>query len=250
MKLLVVNPNTSEDVSRLIYSEAMRVADQGTEILMRTAPFGVEYIETRAESLIAGNAVAQVIAEEYEGIDGVVVAAFGDPGMPALKELVDMPVIGITEAALYTAALQGTRFSIIAISSRIKAWYRECVDRNGLTSRLASIRSLKDPLGGIGSVQDDFEGQLLALAKIAVAEDGADVIILAGAPLAGLARKIGEQLPVPVVDGVAAGLKQCELLVSLDCGSHKEGSFAHPPVKPNVGLSAEIMRMIAAVERH
>ncbi|MEO6943792.1 MAG: aspartate/glutamate racemase family protein [Lacisediminihabitans sp.] len=245
MRLLVVNPNTSEDVSRLIYSEATRIAGKGTEVLMRTAPYGVEYIETRLESLIAGNAVAQVIAEELEGVDGVVVAAFGDPGMPALKELVNVPVVGITEAALYTAALQGTRFSIIAISSRIKAWYRECVERNGLSSRLASIRSLKDPLTGIGSVQDDFADQLLALAEAAVAEDGADVIILAGAPLAGLARKIGGQLPVPVVDGIAAGVKQCELLVRLDCGIHRAGSFAHPPAKPNVGLSAEIMRALA-----
>lgn len=246
MKLLVVNPNTSEDVSRLICSEAERVAAGGTEIMMRTAPYGVEYIETRVESLFAGSAVAQVIAEEREHVDGVVVAAFGDPGMPALKELVDVPVVGITEAALYTAALQGTQFSIIAISSRIQAWYRECVDHNGLGSRLASIRSLTDPLTSIGSVQTDFEGQLLVLAEAAVAEDGADVVILAGAPLAGLARKVGSSLPVPVVDGISAGVKQCELLVALGCGVHRTGSFAHPPIKLNTGLSTEISRTLAA----
>ncbi len=119
--------------------------------------------------------------------DCVVVAAFGDPGMPALKELVDVPVIGITEAALCAAALQGHRFSIIAISDRIRPWYLDCVERFGLGGRLASIRSINESLNGIGSVQQDFKETLLALSRQAVTEDGADVVILAGAP----ARRAG-----------------------------------------------------------
>ncbi len=246
MRLLVINPNISESVSSLILAEAQRAASDGSEILLRTASSGVEYIETRMESLLAGNAVAQIIAEEHENADAVVVAAFGDPGLPALKELVDIPVVGITEAALYTAALQGTRFSIVAISHRIKAWYTECVERNGLGGRLASIRSLKDSLPSIGSVQDDFRPMLLRLAHEVVDEDGADVVILAGAPLAGLAREIGHQIPVPVVDGISAGVKQAEALVALDCGVHRKGSYARPPRKQNKGLSSEIARTLAA----
>lgn len=244
MKLLVINPNISESVSALILAEAQRAASPGTEIILRTAPFGVEYIETRMESLLAAGAVAQVIAEEHENVDAVVVAAFGDPGMPALKEFVDIPVVGITEAALYTAALQGTRFSIVAISHRITAWYRECVERNGLGGRLASIRSLTDPLTGIGSVQEDFTPHLLKLSHQVVQDDGADVVILAGAPLAGLARGIGDRIPVPVVDGISAGVRQAEVLVSLG-GTHRAGSFAPPPPKPNAGLSEAITRTLA-----
>ena len=244
MKLLVINPNISESVSALILAEAQRAASPGTEIILRTAPFGVEYIETRMESLLAAGAVAQVIAEEHENVDAVVVAAFGDPGMPALKEFVDIPVVGITEAALYTAALQGTRFSIVAISHRITAWYRECVERNGLGGRLASIRSLTDPLTGIGSVQEDFTPHLLKLSHQVVQDDGADVVILAGAPLAGLARGIGDRIPVPVVDGISAGVRQAEVLVSLG-GTHRAGSFAPPPPKPNAGLSEAITGTLA-----
>ena len=134
MKLLVINPNISDDVTALIEAEALRSASEGTELVLRTAGHGVEYIETRFEALIAAGAVAELIAEythddgtpasdarSGSAVDGVVVAAFGDPGMPALKELVDIPVVGITDAALCAAALQGQRFSIIAISDRIQA---------------------------------------------------------------------------------------------------------------------------------
>ncbi|PNH83962.1 aspartate/glutamate racemase family protein [Arthrobacter sp. AFG20] len=259
MKLLVINPNISEDVTALIESEARRSASPGTSLVVRTAGHGVEYIETRFESLIAAGAVAEIIAEHTAGgnpadgsaagpIDGVVVAAFGDPGMPALKELADVPVIGITEAALCAAALQGHRFSIIAISDRIRPWYLDCVERFGLGGRLASIRSINESLNAIGSVQQDFQETLLALSRQAVAEDGADVVVLAGAPLAGLARELRGQIPVPVVDGISAGIRMAEAVVGLQSGPHRAGAFAPPPVKARKGLSENLDAALTAAQ--
>ncbi|MEO8283244.1 MAG: aspartate/glutamate racemase family protein [Pseudarthrobacter sp.] len=252
MKLLVINPNISDDVTALIESEAHRSAGPDTELLVRTAGHGVEYIETRFESLIAAGAVAEIIAEHTrpgaDHVDGVVVAAFGDPGMPALKELADVPVIGITEAALCAAALQGHRFSIIAISDRIKPWYLDCVERFGLARRLASIRSINESLNSIGSVQQDFKETLLALSRQAVAQDGADVVILAGAPLAGLARELRGQIPVPVVDGISAGIRMAEAVVGLRSGPHRGGAFAPPPIKGRKGLSGNLDAALAAAQ--
>ena len=79
-------------------------------------------------------------------------------------------------AALASACLLGQRFSIIAISNRIQAWYRECVAANGLSSRRASVRSLQQPLRDIGSVQEDHAARLEEMSLQAVREDGADVI--------------------------------------------------------------------------
>ncbi|WP_125611231.1 aspartate/glutamate racemase family protein [Specibacter cremeus] len=248
MKLLVINPNISDDVTGLIEVESRRAASPGTELVVRTAAHGVEYIETRFESLLAAGAVAEIIAEHHGKVDGVVVAAFGDPGMPALKELADVPVIGITEAALCAAALQGQKFSIIAISARITAWYRDCVDRFGFSGRLASIRSINETLTGIGSVQSDFRDTLLALSLRAVAEDGADVVILAGAPLAGLARDLEGQIPVPVVDGISAGIRLAEAVVGLASGTHRAGSFAPPPRKPRKNLSPTLESALTDVQ--
>ena len=129
VRLLLINPNISESVSALIADEARRTASPGTSIDVITAPFGMAYIETRFEALIGAYAVAQLAAEHYSKADAIVVAAFGDPGLPAIRELVPIPVVGMSEAALSSACLLGQRFSIIAISSRITAWYRETVER-------------------------------------------------------------------------------------------------------------------------
>jgi allantoin racemase len=224
VKLLLINPNISESVSELIRAEAMRSASPGTEIDVMTAQFGVAYIETRFEALIGAYATAQLAAEHHAKYDAIVVAAFGDPGLTALREVMPIPVTGLTEAALASAHLLGHRISIIAISQRIQAWYREVVDAYGFTSRLASIRALDRPLASIGGVQGEHAQALKALAERAVDEDGAEVIVLAGAPLAGLARSLKGQLPVPVVDGVSSAVRHAESLVALQPGRALRGS--------------------------
>lgn len=244
MRLLVINPNISESVTALIEAEARRTAAPDTEITMRTAPFGVAYIETRFEALIGAYATAQVAAEHVEGHDAVIVAAFGDPGLRGLREVLPVPVLGLTESALASACLLGHRFSIVAISQRISTWYREVVEANGLIGRLASIRALDQPLSGIGSVQTDHAQALRALCERSVAEDGAEVIILAGAPLAGLARAVWGELPVPVVDGVSSAVRHAETMVALAPGKAREGSFAPPPSKANHGLPPAIARLL------
>ena len=245
MNLLLINPNISESVSELIRAEAERSAAAGTTIEVLTAPFGVAYIETRFEAVIGAYATAVLAAEHHESYDAVIVAAFGDPGLAGLREVLPCPVTGLTEAALASACLLGKRFSIVAISQRIRAWYRETVQASGLESRLASIRGLDEPLADIGNVQATQGDRLVALATACVDEDGADVIVLAGAPLAGLARALRGRLPVPAVDGVSSAVRHAETLVALAPGRPTRGSFAPPPGKPNRGLSEAMQHLLS-----
>ena len=243
-RLLLINPNISDSVSELIRAEAQRSASPGTELEVLTAAFGVAYIETRFEALIGAYAAAQLAAEHHQHFDAVIVAAFGDPGLAGLREVLPCPVTGLTEAALASACLLGNRFSIVAISQRIRAWYAETVAAYGLSSRLASIRGLDEAPSDIGNVQGEQGERLVALAERCVAEDGADVIVLAGAPLAGLARSLRGRLPVPSVDGVSSAVRHAESLIALQPGRAVRGSFAPLPVKPHRGLPTAIAHLL------
>ncbi|QJQ95212.1 MULTISPECIES: aspartate/glutamate racemase family protein [Halomonadaceae] len=244
MKLLIVNPNISHSVTELIEAEARRAASLDTQLTMRTAALGVAYIETRAEAAIGAYATLNELAEHFQGHDAAVVAAFGDPGLEAAREMLPIPVVGLTESALMSAAMLGGKIGIVAISRRIRAWYAETVDRYGMTSRLAGIRCLDEPLPNIGTVQQDKGEQLVALCEAAIRHDGADVLIIAGAPLAGLARSVAQRIPVPVVDGVSCAVQQAELLASLGPAKATAGSYAVPPVKGSVGLSPALAQLI------
>jgi Asp/Glu/hydantoin racemase len=243
-RLLLINPNISDSVSDLIRAEAERSASPATSVEVLTAPFGVAYVETRFEALIGAYAAAQLAAEHHARFDAVIVAAFGDPGLEGLREVLPCPVTGLTEAALASACLLGGRFSIVAISQRIRAWYRETVQHYGLDGRLASIRALDEPLADIGNVQNNQGERLVTLAQHCVREDGADVIVMAGAPLAGLARSLAGQLPVPTVDGVSSAVRHAESMVRLRPARARAGSYSPPPVKPHRNLPHAIARLL------
>jgi Asp/Glu/hydantoin racemase len=237
---LILNPNTTEEVTRMIETAAILAAAQDTECVVRTAPWGLPYIATRAEATIAGHVVLEMLAEEHGGFDAGIIAAFGDPGLGGARELFDIPVIGISEGAMLTACMLGRRFSIITFSPALRPWYEECIAAHGLRERCASVRALDDPFSSVGNVQEENEARLLDLARRAVSEDGADVVIPAGTPLAGLARKLRDRIEVPVVDLVGSAVKQAELLVALNHRKAVAGTFRRPAAKPSVGLAAKL----------
>lgn len=244
MRLLVINPNTSQSVTEKIAAVANAVAAPETTLECVTAPYGVPYIATRAEAVIGGRVVLEVLAEREAEFDAAVIAAFGDPGLGAAREMSAIPVVGLAEASMLMACPLGRRFSIVSFSSRLEPWYRESVEWVGLGGRLASIRMLDVSIGDVGRVQSENEDLLVTLANQAIEEDGAEVLILAGAPLAGLATRVRDRLPVPVIEGVAASVKMAEGLAALNPRKPTVGSFRQPAPKPVTGLPAALTHLI------
>lgn len=244
MRILVLNPNTSVDITSRLEAAAKVAAAPGTAILTATAPRGVPYIATRAEAQIGGAIALEMLAELHRGCDAAIIAAFGDPGLFGARELFDIPVIGMAEASMLTACMLGRRFVIVTFARALGPWYQECVDMHGLAGRCAGIRMLDDPFETIGDVQDEKEGLLAKLAHQATLELEADVVILAGAPLAGLAARIRDRIPVPVVDQMAAAVKQAEALVALGARKATAGTFRRPDAKPTIGLAEALAARI------
>jgi allantoin racemase len=247
MRILVLNPNTTSEITARLAAAAKQAAAQGTTISTATASRGVPYIATRAEAQIGGAIALEMLAELHRDCDAAIIAAFGDPGLFGARELFDIPVVGMAEASMLTACMLGRRFAIVTFARALGPWYQDCVEMHGLTGRCAGIRMLDDPFESIGHVQDEKESLLAELAKRAALELEADVVILAGAPLAGLASRIKDRAPVPIVDQMAAAVKQAEALVTLDVRKATAGTFRRPDAKSTTGLPAPLA---ARLEHH
>jgi allantoin racemase len=243
MKILLANPNTSQSITDRIATVAREAASPGTELVAVTGTAGVPYIATRADAAVAGRTTLELMAEHAGGCDAAIVAAFGDPGLGGARELLSIPVVGLAEAAMLTACMLGRRFSIVTFSVSLGPWYRECVEYNGLASRLASIGCLDGPFDDIATVQHEKEGLLVDLCAHVIRDDGADVIVLGGAPLAGLAARVADRVAVPLVDGVAAAVRQAETLAALKPRKATAGTFRRPASKPIVGVSEALARL-------
>lgn len=237
MRILVLNPNTSTGITDRLMAAALAAAAPGTELTALTATRGFPYIATRAEAQVGGAVALEMLAEHHHRFDAAIIAAFGDPGLGGARELFDIPVIGMAEASMLTACMLGRRFAIVTFARALGPWYQECVESHGLLGRLAGIRMLGGAFQSVSDVQEEKEDLLVELAQRAVDEDAADVVILAGAPLAGLAERVKHRIPVPVVDQMAAAIKQAEGLVNLNCRKATAGTYRRPDAKPTSGLA-------------
>jgi Asp/Glu/hydantoin racemase len=244
LKILLLNPNTTAEVTGLLHAAGSRVASRGTELVAVTAKRGVPYIASRAEAQIGGAIALEMLAEAGDGFDAAIIAAFGDPGLFGARELFSFPVVGLAEAAMLTACMVGQRFSIVTFSRTLAPWYRECVAMHGLDGRCAGIRALGESFQSISDVQSEKEEALVALANRAVEQDDADVAILSGAPLAGLAEKVKNRISVPVIDPIAAAVRQAETLAVLKPRKAVAGTFRRPRPKPTIGLAEPLAAVI------
>ncbi|MBV9194026.1 MAG: hypothetical protein JO168_07750 [Solirubrobacterales bacterium] len=245
MRLLLVNPNTSSGLTERMASAARLAASAGVEIDVLTAHRGFPYIASRAEADIAAAIVLEMLAEHAPGYHAAIVGAFGDPGLAGARELLPIPVVGLAEAAMLSACMLGSRFAILTFSSTLVPWYRDCVGRNGLGGRCAGVFVAGGGFTTIDNVQAEMAERIVEAAQGVIAEAEADVVVFGGAPLAGLAERVKERIPVPVVDCVAAAVKQAEALVALRPHKAVAGSFRRPPGKPSTGLAEPLASLIA-----
>src|SRR3978361_81008 len=167
MRILFANPNTTVAMTERIAAVARAAASPGTEIVAVTGQSGVPYIATRAEAVIGARVALELLAEHAGGCDAAVIAAFADPGIGGAPELLWIPVVGMAEAAMLTACMLGRRFSIVTFATALGPWYRECVDYNGLTGRLASIRCVAGGVRDINSGQEEKADALVGAGRLA-----------------------------------------------------------------------------------
>jgi allantoin racemase len=236
MRILLLNPNTTQAMTRRMTDVAQSVASAGTQLVALTAARGVPYIATCAEAQIGGAIALEMLAEHHRSADAAIIAAFGDPGLLAARELFDIPVVGMAEAAMLTACTLGRRFAIVTFARALGPWYEDCVDMHGLTGRCAGVRTLDGTVVSVADVQEEKEALLVDLASRTAVETDADVIILGGAPLAGLAAKVRERIPVPLVDPIQAAVKMAEALVAMRPRKATAGTFRRPDAKAATGL--------------
>ena len=240
MRILIVNPNTTEEVTSLMLDAGRAAASPGVEVRAITAPRGLPYITSRAEAQIGGAIALEMLAEARAGCDAAILAAFGDPGLFGARELFDFPVIGISEAAMLTACMLGGRFLIVTFADALSGWFRDCVAMHRLEDRCAGVVALDRGFGSLEDVRETNWEALMALANAAVADRDADVAILAGAPLTGLASRARHLIQVPVIDPIVAAVKQAEALVTLGTTKASRGSFKRPAPKATSGLPAKL----------
>ena len=245
MKILLVNPNTTQAVTDRIAGVARAVARPGTTIDAVTAAFGATVITTRAEDALAGHAALETVARHFSDHDAVIVGASWDTALAGLRELLDVPVVGFTESAMTIATLVGERFGLITVGDRAGLAHARMADASGFDTRFVGCEEITIDYADILNNPDAAIRQVIEAANRLVHQHGAEAVIPTGAVFAGLHTRIQSEVPVPVLDATTCAVQLAELLARMNLPKATHGSRAKPPPRLTKGLSETLTRFFA-----
>ena len=226
MIITLINGNTSPIVSKGIQEAAEQAAFSGTEIQMVTPASGPATIEGYLDAELSAVAVCEEVARHQGSADAFIIACFSDPGLFPAREMVVQPVIGIAEAAMVTAVQLGHRFSLLSPLAHMRPILRRLAFTHGFYNRLASIQTVDMSVAQAAVSGDERMQAFLQAGRRAVEEDGAEVLILAGAVLANMEVLISKELNVPVLDPIKCAMMQAQGLAYMNLQTSKIGGFS------------------------
>jgi allantoin racemase len=234
VRIAVINPNTTRESTDAVVRSARAVARPGTEIFGITPNFGPESCEGWHDSFVSAAAVIDAVQTTKEPYDALVMAGFGEHGRQALRELVDVPVVDMTEAAVELAYLIGDKYGIITSLARTIPLIEDSLRSSGLLGRCAALLATEIPVLDLDRYPDRTTEAFVAKAQEAL-DRGADVLILGCGGMSQVRQQIQQRLQAPVVDGVAAAIALAESLHHLGLTTSKVGSYAPPLAKLRTG---------------
>ncbi|MFX0014377.1 MAG: aspartate/glutamate racemase family protein [Promethearchaeota archaeon] len=204
MKILIINPNSDLVMTESIQRTAVDFIYGEFEVSCKATPGAPKFIETYEDELKAAQGMIQLIRENPV-YDAFIVACHDDPHLDVLKEITNKPVVGIGEASMKIASMLGHKFSVVSTSKHSIPIKEGLVRKYHLQDVLASVRAPEEDMLNLNE-----EEKYLAIAKLAIEKDMAEVIVLGCAGMTGLDKHLQEELDVPVLDGVI-----CALIISM-----------------------------------
>jgi allantoin racemase len=229
MKILVLNPNASEMVTKKIEKAVMAVARKDVEVTVDRLEHGPEVLESYYDEALATPYILKKVKEaNRDGYDAIIIAAFCDPGIEALKEISDVPVYGTAETTFSVALLLGNKFSILTEKKHKESVKIHQVRKMGLENRFAGVRALGMGVVEIGEEEEKVKMRGIEAARQMIEQDKAEVIIMGCASMAGYSREMEKILGVPILDPVTITYKVVEGLTELRIKHSKIGLFATP----------------------
>ncbi|WP_434811485.1 aspartate/glutamate racemase family protein [Microbacterium sp. bgisy189] len=230
MRITLINPNTSRAMTAKIAAAAREAAGPGVVIDAVCPETGAAAIESHVDEVLAAAAVVDLVRQDQQagGSDAYVIACFGDPGLDAARELVDVPVIGIAEAAMHAATLAGRSFAVVTTLSRTLGRARDLVARYGMGDAAVWLTAAEIPVLELEDSGSEATASITRLCHEAVRRE-ADVIVLGCAGMADLCRMLTATAGVPVVDGVASAVGLATAMVRMGLKTSKRSEYASPP---------------------
>lgn len=240
-RLLVVNPNLSSGVTSAFVEQARAIAPEGTVIDGVTGTFGATIVSIDAENIIASYAALELLAHHATGYDAAILAISFDSGLDGAREIMPIPIVGITEAALTAGAAIDGPMGIVTFGAASLALYRRIIDRYGYQHRVAGWEVI-DIAGAAGYLDPKAQDEAVTAAILRLRDRHAVTsAVILGTAIVGMAERLQPGLPIPVLDSAEPAIKAA--LAAVEKQPHPARQSR--PLSSCIGISPELAKLIA-----
>lgn len=218
MKIKIIVPLATDEYNAGVKEEVDTVKAPDCTISIENLKKGPQSIEGRYDEFMAGPDIVKIACKaQDQGFDGIVIDCFGDPLVPVVRELVDIPVIGGFAGALMAASMICQKFSIINVLDRVVAMNRTLVRDYGMAENIASMPVIGMPVKQLKD-KEKLTERLVAVSLEAIETHGAQAIVLGCTGMLDVARVVARLLkekgkPAPVIDPTTTAVTMLESLI-------------------------------------
>ena len=205
MRILVINPNSTEAVTRGIDEavEPLRMAG-GPAIDCVTLKEGPPGVETQQHVDGVVQPLLKMVREKEKDYAAFVIACYSDPGLHSVREATRKPVLGISECGILTALTLGQRFGVIAILQKSIPRHLRYMGAMGVMDRFAGELPVDLPVLELADEKKTF-GRMVTVGR-ELRERGADVIVMGCAGMARYRKPLQDEIGIPVVEPTQAAV--------------------------------------------
>ena len=206
MRILVINPNSTEAVTRGIDEAVEPLRMTGGPaidcVTLKEGPPGIE-TQQHVDGVVAP--LLKLVREKQGEYAAFVIACYSDPGLHSVREATKKPVLGISECGILTALTLGHRFGVIAILQQSIARHLRYVGALGVTDRFAAELPVGIPVVELSNEKKTF-GRMVEVGKALRERHGADVVVMGCAGMARYRKPLQDEIGVPVVEPTQAAV--------------------------------------------
>jgi allantoin racemase len=202
--ILLINPNTSTRTTAMMVEIAQAAAGAAGAVRGATASVGVPMIVNEEELAASAPEVLRIARQEGPGISGIIVSAFGDPGLDLIRNELTAPAVGLCEASMREASIGARRFGVATVTPGLAGAIGRKAAGLGLGALYAGIRLTEGDPRELAADPVRLEEALAGAVEACIRLDGAEAVIIGGGPLGQAASALGPRFRVPIIAPIAA----------------------------------------------
>jgi allantoin racemase len=223
IEICIINPYATDKSNAKLKQCVSEVIDKNSTVYLNQNSNFEDYYSYYLETANVSKIVKEI--ESNNSSDAFIIACYEDTGIDVIRKITSRPVIGIGEAAFYTANIIANKFSIITNLSASHEALKNNLIKYDLDHKCVSLKSIEVPILDMETMSKSNIKKLENEINRTICEDKPEAIIITSPGILNLTKIFSDRFNIPIVEGVTAA---ATLLENLSKQGLKIKKFTEP----------------------